>query len=73
MPTLGAFIADGHWASFGSFRRVLLHIGADRQYGQRWMLGLQYGLEYLDISTPQRLISFRNSLDLRLTYRFRAA
>jgi|GEM_PF-1532915 len=71
LPTLGAFISDGRWASFGSFRRALLHLGAERQYGTRWCLGLQYGLEYVDISQPQRLISFRNSLDLTATYRFR--
>lgn len=73
VPTLGAFIADGGWASFGSFRRAMLRLGADRQYGTRWTLGLEYGLEYVDISQPQRLISFRNSLDLTATYRFRRA
>lgn len=70
LPTLAAFIGGGRVASFGSFRRALLELGAERRLSTHWSLGLRYGLEYLDISKPVRLISFRNSVDAAFTYHF---
>lgn len=71
MPTLGAFIAGGRWASFGSFRRALLSLGAEHRFASRWSVGGSYSLEYLDVSEPARLISFRNGIDASITYHFR--
>ncbi|MBL7938181.1 MAG: hypothetical protein JNL43_02375 [Flavobacteriales bacterium] len=71
MPTLGAFIAGGRWASFGSFRRALLVLGAEHRFATRWSIGGKYSLEYLDVSRPARLISFRNGIDVCFTYHFR--
>lgn len=71
LPTLGAFIGAGRWASFGSFRRMLLEVGTDRRIAVRWSLGLRYALEYLDVSQPRRSIGYRNSLDITVTYHFR--
>jgi hypothetical protein len=71
LPTLGAFIRGGRWASFGSFRRMLLEVGVDHRLAARWSLGARYFLEYLDVSKPRRLISYRNGLDLALTFHFR--
>src|SRR5690606_20164528 len=70
MPTLGACIAGGRWASFGSFRRALLVLGADHRVAPQWSLGVNYSLEYLDVSKPARLISYRNGLDVAITYHF---
>lgn len=71
MPTLGAFIAGGRWASFGSFRRALLELGVDHRFHARWSVGGNCTLEYLDVSQPARLISFRNGIDVAITYHFR--
>jgi hypothetical protein len=64
------FIGDGQMATWSNMQTLDLEVKYEFSLSERWELGTAYQFEFIHVSHPRSLLSFRNSLNLFANYRF---
>lgn len=65
-----AFIGDGELVSWGKLQSFDLEAKYSYKLNNKWELGAAYMFEFIHASQPQNLLSFRNSLNLSVNFKF---
>lgn len=70
LKTFRAFIGDGQIATWNKIQTLDLELKYEYSLSSRWEFGAGYLFEFIHLNQPRNLLSFRNSLDLSLNYKF---
>lgn len=70
LKTFLAFLGDGKMATWNSFQTLDFEINYKYELNDRWGLGATYLLEWVHMSQPRKLLSFRNSLNISANFKF---
>jgi hypothetical protein len=65
-----AFIGDGELVTWNRLQAVDLEIKYTYRLSDRWELGAAYWFEFIHAGQPRNLLSYRNSLNLSVIYKF---
>ncbi len=68
--TFTAFIGDGELVTWNRLQTFDLGIKHSYSLNEKWDLGAGYLFEFIHANQPQKLLSFRNSIQISATFRF---
>ena len=68
--TFMAYVADGQMATWNKLQTFDLELKYAYDLNKRWDFGAAYLFEFIHMSQPRNLLSFRNSLNVSATYKF---
>jgi hypothetical protein len=70
LKTFMAFISDGELVTWNRLQTFDAAMYYTYSLNEKWDLGAGYLFEFVHASQPQNLVSFRNSINISLTFRF---
>ena len=68
--TFMAFISDGQFVTWNKMQTLDLELKYTYSLSEKWDLAAAYLFEFIHVSKPRNLLSFRNSLNLSANFRF---
>ncbi len=68
--TFMAYVGDGEMVTWNKMQTLDLELKYEYDYNERWDFGVAYLFEFIHMSQPRNLLSFRNSLNLSANYKF---
>lgn len=68
--TFFAYLGDGEMATFNKIQTFDLELKYEYDFNERWDFGAAYLFEFIHISQPRNLLSFRNSLNVSASFKF---
>lgn len=70
LKTFMAFIGDGEFVSWNKMQTLDLELKYEYSLNERWGLSAAFQFDFVHVSQPRNLLSFRNSLDFSACYKF---